>query len=185
MDPDSKPTKKPLIECLEESLARDPQTPLFRAAPVQTWLEQAWPEPIRTHSPAWTMTLSGRVSPRDLVALILAVWVDHSIKHPPRYLSWLIQRWLTLPDVPPVENWEKWRALADLSIGEWVGEGRIQWIELAPRDDRALPFGLDALEEVEDDEEPETTGPDALTLCCAASLNRIGRISRRRDQNRA
>jgi hypothetical protein len=79
------------------------------------------------------------------VALILAIWADTSIKHPPRYLSWLVQRWQTQPETPPVDRWERWCALADLSIGQWLDEGRQAWIELAPQDNRALPFGLDIL----------------------------------------
>lgn len=137
--------KNSLFEQIEEKLARAPETPLCRAAGVQTWLRDVWPEPIRPHTPVWTAAINGAISPRNLVALMLAVWADTSIKHPPRYLSWLIQRWQTLPEAPPVDAWERWRALADLSLAEWMEQGRREWIELAPQDNRALPFGLDVL----------------------------------------
>ncbi len=35
--------------------------------------------------------------------------------------------------------------MAELPVGKWLDKGRAQWIELAPRDNRALPFGLDIL----------------------------------------
>lgn len=139
----------PLIDYLTDQLTtafeRNPQTPLYQAATVQTWLQQAWSEPIRPHTPAWSLSISGQIAPRDLVALILSVWADKTIKHPPRYLSWLVQRWQTLPNTPPVDQWEQWRTLADLPIGEWPEKGRTLWIELTSRDNRALPFGLDSL----------------------------------------
>jgi hypothetical protein len=91
------------------------------------------------------MATSGQMAPRDLLALILAIWADASIQHPPRYLSWLVQRWQTLPEVPPVDRWDHWRALADMPLIGWMQKGRREWAELAPRDNRALPFGLDAL----------------------------------------
>jgi hypothetical protein len=134
-----------IIDQLADSLDQNPATPLYRCADPQVWLRETWPEPVRPHTPAWVLVTGGQVTPRDLVALILAIWVDSSIKHPPRYLSWIIQRWQTQPDTPPVDHWEEWRALADLPIGEWLDKGRAMWIEQAARDNRALPFGLDAL----------------------------------------
>ena len=135
-----------LIDRLSETFERRPETPLYRAAPPDLWLRQAWAEPVRRHTPAWLAVHRGDVSPRDLVALMLAVWADPSVQHPPRYLSWLIQRWQMLPDAPPVEHWPVWQALADLPLGDWFGEGRRQWIELTPAARRALPFGLDVIE---------------------------------------
>jgi hypothetical protein len=134
-----------LIDQIAENLDRTPEIPLYGAVDVQIWLQQAWPEPVRPHTPAWTVATSGQIAPRDLLALILAIWADTSIQHPPRYLSWLVQRWQTLPEVPPVDRWEHWRALADMPLISWMQKGRREWAELAPRDNRALPFGLDAL----------------------------------------
>jgi hypothetical protein len=137
--------KIPLIDQIADILEHKPGTPLYRCVEPQTWLRETWPEPVRPHTPAWILVTSGQVSPRDLVALILAIWADASIKHPPRYLSWLVQRWQTLPEMPPVDQWDRWRALADLPLADWLDAGRREWLELAPRDNRALPFGLDAL----------------------------------------
>jgi len=137
--------KLSLLDQIAEALERTPDVPLYRAVDIQTWLQQAWPEPVRPHTPAWMLATNGQVTPRDLLALILAIWADPSIQHPPRYLSWLVQRWQTQPEVPPVNRWEEWRALADLTLVEWMKKGRRQWAELAPRDNRALPFGLDTL----------------------------------------
>jgi hypothetical protein len=134
-----------LIDQIADTLDRAPETPLYRCIAPQIWLQETWPEPVRPHTPAWTLATSGQISPRDLVALILAIWADMSIKHPPRYLSWLAQRWQTLPEAPPVDQWDRWCALAELPLAEWIGEGRREWIELAPRDNRSLPFGLDSL----------------------------------------
>jgi hypothetical protein len=80
-----------------------------------------------------------------MIALMLAIWSDTAIKHPPRYLSWLIQRWQAQPDVDPVDQWRRWQTLAELPIGQWVDQGRREWLELTSRENRALPFGLDAL----------------------------------------
>jgi hypothetical protein len=135
----------PLIDQIAQSLDRTPEVPLYGAVDIRIWLQQAWPEPVRPYTPAWTMATSGQIPPRDLLALILAIWADTSIQHPPRYLSWLVQRWQTLPEVPPVDRWEHWRALADMPLIGWMQKGRREWAELAPRDNRALPFGLDAL----------------------------------------
>jgi hypothetical protein len=145
---------QPLIEQIAECLDQKPETPLFRCADPLIWLRDTWPDPVRPHTPAWTQLTEGRVSPRDLVALILAIWADISIKHPPRYLSWLVQRWQTLPDAPPVDHWDRWCALADMSIGDWLEQGRREWLELAPQDNRVMPFGLDILA-------PETS-PDSV-----------------------
>jgi hypothetical protein len=134
-----------LIDELATSLDQNPAMPLYRCADPQVWLRETWPEPVRPHTPAWILVTGGQVTPRDLVALILAIWGDSSVKHPPRYLSWIIQRWQTQPDAPPVDHWEEWCALADLPIGEWPDKGRALWIERAARDNRALPFGLDTL----------------------------------------
>jgi hypothetical protein len=134
-----------LIDQIAESLDRTPEVPLYGAVDIRTWLQQAWPEPVLPHTPAWTVATNGQIAPRDLLALILAIWADTSIQHPPRYLSWLVQRWQTLPEVPPVDRWEHWRALADMPLIGWMQKGRREWAELAPRDNRALPFGLDAL----------------------------------------
>jgi hypothetical protein len=144
-----------LIDQIADTLDHAPETPLYRCVAPQIWLQKTWPEPVRPHTPAWILATSGQVSPRDLVALILAIWADGSIDHPPRYLSWLVQRWQTLPEVPPVDQWDRWCALAELPLAEWIGEGRREWIELAPRDNGALPFGLDALA----DEKPDTGSP--------------------------
>jgi hypothetical protein len=141
-----------LIDQLDATLTREPQTPLFRAAAPATWLRESWPEPVRPHTPAWTLALGGQISPRDLVALILAVWADATVKHPPRYLSWIIQRWQTLPETPPVEHWARWQALADLPLEDWFERGRQTWIELAAREKRDLPFGLDLLAPEPDDD---------------------------------
>jgi hypothetical protein len=135
----------PLIDQIADILAHSPNTPLYRCADAPVWLREVWPEPVLPHTPAWTLVNNGQISPRDLVALILAIWADTSIKHPPRYLSWLAQRWQTLPETSPVDQWDRWRALADLSLNRWPDEGRREWIELAARDNRALPFGLDAV----------------------------------------
>jgi hypothetical protein len=159
---------QPLFERLEEISSRAPETPLFRAAGVAIWLRDVWPEPIRPHTPVWTAAVSGQVAPQDLVALILAIWADTSIKHPPRYLSWLIQRWQTLPDAPPVDHWEQWKALAGMTLKDWMQRGRMEWIELAPQNNRALPFGLELLVDDDADEGavPEVI-PDPLPIPAA------------------
>ena len=144
-----------MIYQLADALEKIPHLSLHQAVDAHTWLKQTWPEPVRPHTPAWTLVTQGQLSNRDLVALILAIWADNSIKHPPRYLSWLVQRWQTLPEVPPVDQWERWRLLADLPLSEWGKIGRNEWLELAPRDNRALPFGLDAFIDVEEREGKE------------------------------
>jgi hypothetical protein len=150
----------PLIDQIAEALKRTPDDSLYSAVDIQTWLQQAWPEPVRPHTPAWVLATNGQITPRDLLALILAIWADTSIQHPPRYLSWLVQRWQTLPEAPPVDRWDEWRALADLPLIDWMRKGRREWAELAPRDNRALPFGLDALvAEFRSEEDPNTGNP--------------------------
>lgn len=136
-------------------LQHNPDTPLFQAATVECWLAQTWSEPVRPHTPAWTLATNGNVAARDLLAMILAVWVDKSIQHPPRYLSWLLQRWLDQPDSPPVEHWTQFQTLAALPIGQWFEQGRQVWLELAPQGHRALPFGLDDLHREDEDEQPD------------------------------
>jgi hypothetical protein len=122
-----------------------PQTALYSCANIELWLQQTWLEPIRPHTPAWNAVKTSQVSARDMIALMLAIWADTAIRHPPRYLSWLIQRWQMQPDIAPVEQWERWQALAELPIGQWPDQGRREWLELTSRENRALPFGLDAL----------------------------------------
>ncbi len=114
----------------------------------------------------------GQVTARDLVALILAIWADKAINHPPRYLSWIIQRWQTLPEAAPVENWDRWRALAELPLAAWFEAGRREWIELASRENRDLPFGLDLLipeDETEEEERLEVAIPVLEVPVVAAS----------------
>ena len=141
------------------------ESPLYRAAPPEIWLEQTWPEPVRRHSPAWQAATGGGVAPRDLVALILAVWGDATVNHPPRYLSWLLQHWQARPDTAPVERWAAWTALADLPIGDWLEAGRQQWRELVRRARAAvrqddLAAEADALSP--DASPDEAAGPDGL-----------------------
>jgi hypothetical protein len=134
-----------LIDQIAEKLEDTPQTLLYACVTIDVWLQQAWLEPIRPHTPAWNAAITGLVSPRDLIALMLAIWADSAIQHPPRYLSWLIQRWQMQPSVAPVDQWERWQALAELPIGQWSDIGRREWFELTSSDNRALPLGLDAL----------------------------------------
>lgn len=134
-----------LVDRLAQTLQQAPQTPLFACAPCDLWLAQVWPEPIPPHTPIWRRAKSGAISQQDLIALVLAVWGDTSINQPPRYLSWLVQRWDALPDSDPVVDWDTWRELSALPIGEWFVEGRRRWIELVPPERRELPFGLDLL----------------------------------------
>ena len=136
--------KHSLFNQLADAFEQTPHVALHQAVDALTWLQQTWPEPVRPHTPAWTTVTNGQIAIRDLVALILAIWADASIKYPPRYLSWLIQRWQILPNTPPVDHWERWQFLADLSLDEWGGRGRQEWLELTSRDNRTLPFGLDA-----------------------------------------
>ncbi|HMM29900.1 MAG TPA: DnaA N-terminal domain-containing protein [Aggregatilineaceae bacterium] len=128
---------------LRRAFEQAPDTPLCDAAPVRAWLEQAWVEPVRPHTPAWTLADRGAIAPGDLVALMLAAQADPTVQEPPRYLSWLAQRLVAEPGTPPVERWAEWRRLASLPLSAWDGEGRETWRTLAPRDRRALPFGLD------------------------------------------
>jgi hypothetical protein len=161
----------PLIDQIADILAHAPDTPLYSCAAAPVWLREVWPEPVLPHTPAWTLVNNGQISPRDLVALILAIWADTSIKHPPRYLSWLAQRWQTLPETSPVDQWDRWRALADLSLDRWPDEGRREWIELAARDNRALPFGLDALiDEQIDTEEPLPAAESSIVVTRTVDL---------------
>ena len=95
--------------------------------------------------PAWMMAMSGRLSQRNLVALILAVCGDKTIEQPPRYLSWLVQRWQALPDIPPVEYWDRWQMLAQLPLRHWMGQGRYLWRQIAQRNRDLLPFDMDLI----------------------------------------
>lgn len=91
------------------------------------------------------MAVSGRLSRRDLVALILAVCGDKTVEQPPRYLSWLVQRWQALPDIPPVEYWDRWQMLAQLPLRNWMGQGRYLWRQIAQRNRDLLPFDMDLI----------------------------------------
>jgi hypothetical protein len=119
--------------------------PLCDAAPPEVWLRDTWPTPIQPHSPAWQGVQNQTISPRDLLALILATWADQSVEHPPRYLSWLVQRWQSMPDTPPVSHWERWQHLAQLPLCDWPREGRAEWRKLATRTPDLLPLGLEQL----------------------------------------
>ncbi len=134
-----------LSERIAYALEHTPDLPLYRTASARTWLEQAWAEPVRPHTPAWVQVEQGRVAPRDLVALMLGISADPSVQHAPRYLSWVIQRWQALPDAPPVDRWPEWQALAALPVGEWAARGPGIWRRLVAAEYRALPFGLEAL----------------------------------------
>ena len=149
--------KETLRDWLRRTYRVAPATPLYAAAPARVWLEQSWSEPVRPHTPAWTLVQRGTLHPRDLVALILAVSVDRTVQEPPRYLSWLAQRWSADPAQPPVERWDEWRRLAAMPLSGWLDEGRGAWLTLAPRDNRALPFGLDDL--APDDPAPPAVPP--------------------------
>ncbi|MBN1564967.1 MAG: hypothetical protein JXA10_14065 [Anaerolineae bacterium] len=149
-----------LIDHIADKLDNAPETPLYACAEIEMWLQQTWLEPIRPYTPAWNAVKTGQVTPRDMIAIMLAIWADTAIKQPPRYLSWLIQRWQAQPDVAPVDQWARWQALAEMPIGQWAEQGRRAWLELAPRDNRALPFGLDAILETG----LETTSPARESL---------------------
>lgn len=136
---------KRLREMLIETLRTHPETPFCNAAPVQVWLRDSWPTPVQPHTPAWMMAMSGRLSQRNLVALILAVCGDKTIEQPPRYLSWLVQRWQALPDIPPVEYWDRWQMLAQLPLRNWMGQGRYLWRQIAQRNRDLLPFDMDLI----------------------------------------
>lgn len=155
-----------LVEQFAQTLKCSPDSPLWQAASVETWLEQTWKVPIQPHTPVWTISVSGQIPMRDIVALILSVWADTSIKQPARYLSWLVQRWQTQPDMLPISQWERWRKLADMPLAKWNREGKQLWLELAPTDNRALPFGLDDVladpETVQQKEVADLDGPAAI-----------------------
>lgn len=139
-----------LIDVLVDGLQQTPERSLTDIFEVSLWLQQAWPEPIQPHTPAWTIATSGELSARELVALMMAVWADTSIQHPPRYLSWLLQRWRTQPQTEPVTKWAEWLALADLPLGQWPSEGRRLWAGLVAPGHVTLPFGLEiAISEME------------------------------------
>lgn len=136
---------KRLREMLTEALREHPEKPFYQAAPVRVWLRDSWPTPVQPHTPAWSGAMSGRLSPRDLVALILAVCGDKTVEQPPRYLSWLVQRWLALPNIPPVEHWDRWQMLAQLPLRNWLGQGRYLWRQIAQRNRDLLPFDMDLI----------------------------------------
>ena len=110
---------------------------------MRVWLEQGCEK--RSCRPAWTLAESGALPPRELVALMLAARADSTVQEPPRDVSWLAQRRVHAPDTPPVDRWAEWLALAGLSLSEWVTQGRMRWMALAPHSRRTLPFGLDDL----------------------------------------
>jgi hypothetical protein len=143
--PEPVPSVKNLREILGETLRTHPETPFCNAAPIQVWLRDSWPTPVQPHTPAWMMATTGRLSQRDLVALILAVCGDKTVEHPPRYLSWLLQRWQALPDIPPVEYWDRWQMLAQLPLRNWLGQGRYLWRQIAQRNRDLLPFDMDLI----------------------------------------
>ncbi len=134
-----------LEDYLHDAWETQPETPLCEAAPPAIWLRDTWSTPVQPHSPAWQGVQSQDISPRDLLALILAVWADKSVEHPPRYLSWLVQRWQSMPDTPPVSHWERWQRLAQLPLRDWPREGRSEWRRLATRTPDLLPFGLERI----------------------------------------
>ncbi len=136
---------KRLREMLVEALRERPETPFYLAAPLQVWLRDSWPTPVQPHTPAWAVAMSGQLSPRDLVALILAVCGDKTVEQPPRYLSWLVQRWQALPAIPPVEHWDRWQMLAQLPLRNWLGQGRYLWRQIAQRNRDLLPFDMDLI----------------------------------------
>lgn len=133
-----------LLTVIRTAFEARSQQPLHRLISPRNWLQQAWPEAISPHAPIWSMA-EGTISARDLFALILAVWGDSSVKHPPRYLSWLLQRWKANPDISPVTNWSRWRTLADLPLIDWPDKGYREWSALAKKNRYILPLGLDAV----------------------------------------
>lgn len=158
-----------LADRLRRAFEQAPDTPLCDGAPVRTWLEQAWAEPVRPHTPAWTLADRGTLSPGDLVALILAAQADPTVQEPPRYLSWLAQRLVAEPGTPPVERWAEWRRLAGLPLSAWAGAARESWLALAPRERRTLPFGLDDLLPAPPPE-PRSAPPDPAPVADAAPV---------------
>ena len=185
-----------LADYLSAAWQKRPDAPLCEVAPPEVWLRDAWATPVQPHSPAWHSVASQSLSPRDLLALMLAVWGDKSVEHPPRYLSWLVQRWQNAPDMPPVSHWERWQGLAQLPLRDWPSVGRSEWRKLATRTPDLLPFGLERLfsgswaESPEDEPDeppapppgvpaalPPTPPPDnGLDICPEGSFLTIGDI---------
>lgn len=132
-----------LLAVIRMSFEAHSQHPLHSLISPRGWLQQAWPDAISPHSPIWRMA-EETISARDLFALLLAVLGDNSVRHPPRYLSWLLQRWKTNPDVAPVTNWTRWRMLADLPLIDWPDKGYSEWSTLAKKNPYMLPLGLEA-----------------------------------------
>ena len=123
------------------------------------------------------MPITIAIAPQDLLALMLAVAADRSIKQPPRYLSWLLQRWQARPDAPPVDGWERWQRLAALPVGEWATTGSDEWARLVPDGIAALPFGLEeivrgdpSLDAPPPDPQPRPAIPSAESVADPASL---------------
>ena len=150
--PESAPTPLPaaagegsLIDQLSDEFQRDAQTPLYRAASVTAWLRDGWTQPVLPHTPAWIAATTGEIDAQDLVALMLAVSADASVRTPPRYLSWLFKRWEGSPDSDPVSGWAAWREMAALPLETWLHEGQDRWTAQADLERHTLPFGLDAL----------------------------------------
>ena len=96
------PGRKSLATALSEALLTAPHRPLYAIAPAIVWLAEGWKNPVQPHTPAWNIATSHPMTPRDLVALMLAVWADTTIEFPPRYLSWLMHQWISNPAVPPM-----------------------------------------------------------------------------------
>lgn len=131
-----------ILTVIRRSFEAHSQQPLHSLISPRGWLQQAWPEAINPHSPMWR--IAETISARDLLALILAVWGDNSVKHPPRYLSWLLQRWKANPHIAPVTNWTRWRTLADVPLIDWPDKGYREWSSLAKKNRYMLPLGLEA-----------------------------------------
>ena len=109
------------------------------------WLEQGPVLPVIPHTPAWLHTFAGRIPPRDVVALILAVRADASIYNEPRHLSWLAQQYVIHYRQPPVHNWPRFQQLAEMPIGEWPNEGHRLWKELCTHARKNMPWYLDEI----------------------------------------
>ncbi|GIV81427.1 MAG: hypothetical protein KatS3mg051_0781 [Anaerolineae bacterium] len=177
--------RRHLEDYLRDAWQTRPDTPLCHAAPPEIWLRDTWPTPIQPYSPAWQGVQSHSITPRDLLALILATWADQSVEHPPRYLSWLIQRWQSAPDTPPVSHWERWQHLAQLPLRDWPREGRAEWRKLATRTPDLLPLGLDRVlarasvssadgsREASRRAEPPGEGLDVVPINCTFTIRNI------------
>lgn len=153
-----------LPQLLRKAWHDTPSIALYQIADIKIWLQQAWSRPINPHTPAWKLATTNQVPPRDVVALMLAVGADRTIHHPPRYISWLLQRWQTQPELEPVADWPRWQALAELPIGQWKTHGKREWMTLTTSENRALPFGLETiLFDLELDEQTSSGASDIST----------------------